>query len=84
MFGCASFKVIPGGPFISILHDVAPFLAGLLAIGNGFVCLRSGGVVVRIAAIFFILAATVGIGLVMVNVYMFWVAPHARGDLIGW
>jgi hypothetical protein len=84
VFACAGGKVIPGSPSISLLHDVAPFLTGLLAIGNGFVCLRSGGAVVRIVAMLFLLAATVGIGIVMVNVYTFWADTYARGDLIGW
>ena len=76
-------RVIPGGPFISIIGDVLPFLAALAAIVFGFVCLRASGTAPKLIAIIAITIATVAIAQVIRDVYSFWQYPYARGDLFG-
>ena len=76
-------KLIPGGPLISVLHDVAPCAMAAFAIRAAWACLRSPKALAKVAAVICILIATIAAVAVLGHVYSFWVTPHARGHPIG-
>jgi len=82
-FAFLGSKINPGGPFISIMHDIIPFaVAGMVLIAS-VRCLRDKGVCQRMLALIPMVPATVTIPVVVNNVLDFWTRAHARGDLIG-
>jgi len=81
--GNCSARIVPGGPFISILGNVIPAIAAVVAIGKGLVAMRCKPAWPKLIAFACILVATIGLAHVIIDVYVFWNRPHARGALIG-
>lgn len=81
--GNCSARIVPGGPFISILSDIIPAIAAIVAMGKGLVAMRCKPAWPKLIAFVCILVATIGLAHVIIDVYMFWNRPHARGALIG-
>jgi hypothetical protein len=82
LFGGGGPRSSPGG-LVSIIFDVLPFVAALVAIMNGLVCLRARLAAPKLIALIFILIATVALANVITDVYSFWIRPFASGDLFG-
>src|SRR5947199_6977835 len=76
-------KVIPGGPFLSVVGDVIPAVLCLAALGLGVASIGKarGGAKAGVGVL--LLAATVLLALVLERVIAFWLDPHARGALFG-
>lgn len=83
LFGGNAPRIVPGGPFISLIGDILPTAAACAAIYTGFRVIRGPSLPRKVIAVLAIVIATVAIGRVLASVYTFWVRPYARGSLIG-
>jgi hypothetical protein len=76
-------KIRPGGPFISVTHEVLPLILSLWVIYDCLSRLRLRVFGPRLAALVVSLLATLAIAKVLITIIAFWMHPYARGDLIG-
>jgi hypothetical protein len=75
-------KVIPGGPFLSVIGDLAPAAGCLTVLMLGLASIRTarGGAAVGIGLL--LLAGTLLLGSILKGVIVFWCDPYARGTLL--
>lgn len=83
LMGGSLQRIVPGGPFISVISDILPSVAALISIRLGLLILRGKNPGAKFVALLFILLATLSLARIMTVVYLFWNRPYARGDLFG-
>lgn len=82
-FAGMSVRSAPGGPFFSVMGDIVPALAALIAIRLALFNLRVNNTGIRLIAFGFLVLATLVLSSITNDVYSFWYRPSARGVLIG-
>jgi ABC-type antimicrobial peptide transport system permease subunit len=77
-------KVIPGGPFVSVLGDIIPATFALVTIACAIPFIRFPLARIQISAFAHITLATALLALVCLSVVGFYLDPYSRGDVVGW
>jgi len=80
--GCGS-KIVPGGPFISVIWDILPSLFALTAIGLSLRNIRERPGYWIASSLVAITLSNFALANVISSVVTFWHRPYARGVLIG-
>src|SRR5687768_3725370 len=76
-------KIIPGGPFISLLGEIVPICFFTAAIFASLIGFREAALSWRLAAWSICIFSAAGIGTLVDGIIRFWFRPSARGDLFG-
>ena len=79
-----SFRITPGGPFISASGDILPVILALVTLCLALPCLRVKSMPLRLGALVLCLLAPVVIYYGVVDAYLYWHRPHSRGTFLSW
>jgi hypothetical protein len=77
------YKIVPGGPFISIVGEALPILLFLASIVSALCEFRGAPGSARFSLWLVSILSAAGIGFVVDGIIRFWFRPYARGDLFG-
>ena len=82
LLGVSDNKTVPGGPFISIVHEVIPVVLCFLVSARFVRNWRTSRWSQRVYGALFTLLATFLTGTILKFVISFWMSPYSRGRLI--
>lgn len=77
------YKVIPGGPFISVVGEALPIMLFVVSIVLSLFEFRRAPVSVKVVLWLMSLLSAGDIGVLIDGIIRFWSRPSARGDLFG-
>lgn len=76
-------KIVPGGPFVSILGEALPIIFFTATIVSSVCELRYANAWMKLMLWLMSMHSAAGIGLLIDGIIRFWFRPYARGDLLG-